>query len=83
MFNPTRTMKAEKILSLMEKHAQAKKELNSLRRSYFDLESQYGQDSKEAISHAKLISKYRKLATKLENQLSPRADKTATSLRYS
>lgn len=72
----------KEIISLIEQHAQAKKELNSLRRSLWDIEEIHGDDSPEAKAHISKISKARKLVISLANKLNPREDKTASSLRY-
>ena len=60
----------------------AKKYLNQLRRTYFDTEDQFGEDSPEAIQHANKIKLQRKIVARLENLAFPKQDKTATSLRY-
>lgn len=72
--------------SFLEKESaynNAKKYLNQLRRTYFDTEDQFGEDSPQAIEHANKINLQRKIVTRLQNLVFPKQDKTATSLRYS
>lgn len=71
--------------SFLEKESaynKAKQYLNLLRRSYFDIEDQHGEDSPEAIAHAKKIKLQRKIVARLENIAFPKVDKTHTSLIY-
>lgn len=60
----------------------AKQYLNQLRRTYFGIEDLHGEDSPEAIAHAKKITLQRKIVTRLKNAASPKVDKTHTSLIY-
>lgn len=71
--------------SFLEKESaynKAKQYLNHLRRTLFDVEELHGEDSPEAIAHAKKITLQRKIVTRLENIAFPKQDKTHTSLKY-